>query len=1207
MDKYFSKKSNVKYKPVPLQDFSSNNVASTSSKKEKRKKEKKSKLEKTNNPDVPITSKADEILISFPTPKKTKKAGAEKDGIAPTENTNAFKDPISNDFENFDKPVDSMTNSSIVGATTATSFFIIAIVVSLIALGIGAAGLTMGAIGYSNSIGNTVNNITNNYTIIEIINGNASNGTVSAIIGGEGIIVNSSNASFPIISFNQTSIYPVVKTITPGVCIDVNSTDPENLIISSNCCGVSNQTCNTTTTGGVQGISGTNGIIVDSSNASYPIISFNQSSIYPVVKQITAGNNGIIVNSTDPESIILFLNQSYVNSFVDTGILTITSISPSLIVNSTDSKNIVLSFNETAVYPIVKTITAGNDGIIVNSTDQENIILFLNSSFVDTGIQTIISISPSLIVNSSDMNNIILSFNETAIYPIVKTITAGNEGIIVNSTDQENIILFLNSSFIDTGIQTIISISPSLIVNSTDMNNIILYFNETAIYPIVKTITAGNDGIIVNSTDQENIILFLNSSFIDTGIQSITSISPPIIVNSTDVDNVILSFNESALYPLVKTITRGNNGIIVNSTDTQNIIISLNDTYIEPGVLTITGISPIVVNDTDPQNVIISFQQSALSDPKATLYNNGNAGDLFFLSNRNNSFGLYRDPQNVYMNSNVNTGNGRIINTDSVTDSSDNIYTCGMFDTSSIIIGSNTIPLAGSTSLFVTKTDSSFNYLWSAYNNGTGTILSSEPGSGGVPSYLAIAKDNSNNIYVTGSFTGNISFGSNFLRSTAASDCFVAKLNANTGAWISAFQTNNRNSSDFCTASDIKVDNNGNIFVSGFFQGQTYFGSTIISNGYLSGTRLGFLSKANSSGSWLWAIQTNTNQSGTTSKINSIQLDSQNNIISYLVFITSVILNGTFYGVVPSSGVQGTLCILKNNNTNGIYISISCGNIYTANSNPSLPINGFITQNVISNSMIIDSSDNVYVCGSFSGYIDFGPSFIITTQTPTGPNANAIFIIKFSSSFAPIWSLQSNSILTSLGGFGFAVQSISLSPDEQKIALSTQLQLPLIIGNYYLNPSYNQILISTASTNGNWSWSLLTEPSKATFTDNNAYSCNFLSDNSIFISGRFSNNIDLFPSLYTTSRYTLILFRVYQDGSQLVDQFAMLAESGTTGNQVYFTSVGLVENLSGLVPGAYYNYVQGVGFTTQKLFAYAPIGFAMSATQFYMTPGSYIY
>ncbi|MCW5923812.1 MAG: DUF4397 domain-containing protein [Saprospiraceae bacterium] len=118
----------------------------------------------------------------------------------------------------------------------------------------------------------------------------------------------------------------------------------------------------------------------------------------------------------------------------------------------------------------------------------------------------------------------------------------------------------------------------------------------------------------------------------------------------------------------------------------------------------------------------------------------------------------------------------------------------------------------------------------------------------------AIARDASNNLYVTGYFREIVVIGNDTLRSVGNNrrDIFVAKYNANgEPIWAKAFPG--------VPAQDdrgrgIAVDADGNIYFTGEIRGDVNFGSTLMS--HADGTnRNGFLVKLDNDGNVLWANQ----------------------------------------------------------------------------------------------------------------------------------------------------------------------------------------------------------------------------------------------------------------------------------------------------------------------------------------------------------------
>jgi len=111
--------------------------------------------------------------------------------------------------------------------------------------------------------------------------------------------------------------------------------------------------------------------------------------------------------------------------------------------------------------------------------------------------------------------------------------------------------------------------------------------------------------------------------------------------------------------------------------------------------------------------------------------------------------------------------------------------------------------------------------------------------------------DGMGNAYMTGYFTGTVTFGSHTLTANMYCNTFVAKLNPS-GYWLWAVQS-------VGTSEDhgrgIAVDGAGNACVTGLFVGTVTFGShTLTSNGTgFDGFDI-FVAKLDPSGNWLWAV-----------------------------------------------------------------------------------------------------------------------------------------------------------------------------------------------------------------------------------------------------------------------------------------------------------------------------------------------------------------
>ncbi|XWK90520.1 MAG: SBBP repeat-containing protein [Phormidium sp.] len=169
------------------------------------------------------------------------------------------------------------------------------------------------------------------------------------------------------------------------------------------------------------------------------------------------------------------------------------------------------------------------------------------------------------------------------------------------------------------------------------------------------------------------------------------------------------------------------------------------------------------------------------------------------------------------------------------TDSSGNVYTTGLF-AGSATFGSVTLTSQGGTDIFVAKQDSNGNVAW-AKNFGSTT---NDNGFG-------IATDSSGNLYTTGNFTGNATFGSVTLTSQGDNDIFVTKLDSSGNvAWAKSFGSIGSDA-----GISIATDSSGNVYTTGIFAGSTTFGSVTLTS---KGSNDIFVAKLDSSGNVVSAI-----------------------------------------------------------------------------------------------------------------------------------------------------------------------------------------------------------------------------------------------------------------------------------------------------------------------------------------------------------------
>ena len=189
-------------------------------------------------------------------------------------------------------------------------------------------------------------------------------------------------------------------------------------------------------------------------------------------------------------------------------------------------------------------------------------------------------------------------------------------------------------------------------------------------------------------------------------------------------------------------------------------------------------------------------------------------------------------------------------------DSSGNIYLSGTYS-DTITIGNNTISTNGFTDAILIKLNSFGQAVWSI---SAGDIESD---------YGRIVHSTTDKIYWGGIYSKRPYFGNTRLTNKGYEDIFIAVLDSS-GNYINVL---NAGSNQFDALNSIDIDSVGSMIVTGGFEGTCYFGSNSVQS---AGGDDIFIAKADSSGSWLWAVKAGTSNFQESGK--SLCLDSDGNI-----------------------------------------------------------------------------------------------------------------------------------------------------------------------------------------------------------------------------------------------------------------------------------------------------------------------------------------
>jgi hypothetical protein len=250
----------------------------------------------------------------------------------------------------------------------------------------------------------------------------------------------------------------------------------------------------------------------------------------------------------------------------------------------------------------------------------------------------------------------------------------------------------------------------------------------------------------------------------------------------------------------------------------------------------------------------------------------------------------------------------------------------------------------------------------------------------------AVAVDTLGNSIVTGYFYGAVDFGGGALTSEGAYDIFLAKL-APTGAhvWSKRFGDASEQ-----TVQGVAVDQAGNVYIAGYFEGTVDFGGGALTS---AGLRDVFVAKFEPDGSCIWSKRFgDTNYQAA----NALALDSFGNVVIAGGLMGTVDFGG---GALTSAGGWDIFAAKLDPGGNHVW-SKRFGD----------GLNQYAT------AVAGDGSGNAFVAGYFRGAMDFGGG-----NTLTSAGEEDIFIAKFASGGGYEWSKRFGDASTDQQAWGVAV------------------------------------------------------------------------------------------------------------------------------------------------------------------------------------------
>ena len=311
-------------------------------------------------------------------------------------------------------------------------------------------------------------------------------------------------------------------------------------------------------------------------------------------------------------------------------------------------------------------------------------------------------------------------------------------------------------------------------------------------------------------------------------------------------------------------------------------------------------------------------------------------------------------------------------------DDSGNVYTTGVFySTADFDPGTGVANLisAGQYDIFISKLNSSGNFLWAKRIGGSGYEWT-----------YSLAVDDSGNVFITGEFERTVDFdpgvGTYNVTVVAYRDIFILKLNTQGDfCWVKTCGSH-RVEGPYA----INLDNSGNIYSTGTFRDSLDLDPGSGTH-YLKAVKYAdiYLQKLNPSGDFKWAVGVGGDGND---HCHSLDIDDAENVYA----------TGYFPYTVDFDPGVGTANLTTAGNLDIFVLKLdSSGNFEWAKR-----MGG--TGRDVGNSIRVDKSGNVYTTGYFEGTVDFDPGPGVTNLT--SQYGYEVFIQKLNSAGNLVWVKQ---------------------------------------------------------------------------------------------------------------------------------------------------------------------------------------------------------
>ncbi len=390
----------------------------------------------------------------------------------------------------------------------------------------------------------------------------------------------------------------------------------------------------------------------------------------------------------------------------------------------------------------------------------------------------------------------------------------------------------------------------------------------------------------------------------------------------------------------------------------------------------------------------------------------------------------------------------------------------------------------------------------------------------------ALVRDDDGNVYVTGYYSGYFNFDGYELYGDGTEDMFVTKFDAlGTPLWSEGFGVSGNQ-----RGLAIALDDLGNVYVAGSNDGAIDFGQGQI---YAVSASDSFLAKLDADGTPLWGYGYASDMA---QSVSALAVDSSRNVI----------LVGGFQGSVDF----GAGDLTSAGNTDVFVVKFDTDGVFQWNKQF-----GDVSSQTATG-VDVDPDDNIVVCGTFFGSVDFGGGGV------TSAGFADVFLLELAANGDWVWNET----------FGDAnPQGVSwVDVDDQgRIALTGTFKGTVDFGSGSLSSTAaNAAYVATYDAQGSGVWSArLTDTGGGVATGGRVV---LRPDGGAVVTGRFSKKI----SFGTSNGLTDIFVAKFDGSGTLLPSQTY----GSTGNDI---ASGLAIDAEG------YSYVAG-GYSAEIDFGVGP-------------------